>query len=80
MKRRRLSFKEKYEFIKEVKAGASKEFLLNKNCITDRMYNRMIDNEPEIIVTVKSYEFEKKKWSKTSANINFLYFCSFVFF
>ena len=79
-KRRRLSFKEKYELIKEVKAGAPKELLLNKYCITDRMYNRVIDNEPEVIVKVKSYEFEKKKSSKTSANINFLYFCSFVFF
>ena len=78
--RRRLSFKEKYELIKEVKAGAPKEFLFNEYCITDRMYNRVINNEPEIIVKVKSYEFEKKKSSKTSANINFLYFCSFVFF
>ena len=78
-KRRRLSFKEKYELIKEVQAGAPKEFLLNKYCITDRMYNRMMDNEPEVIVKVKSYKFEMKK-SKTSANINFLYSCSFVFF
>ena len=29
-KRRRLSFKEKYELIKEVEAGASKECTLNK--------------------------------------------------
>ena len=79
-KRRRLSFKEKYELIKEVKAGAPKEFLLNKYCIIDRMYNRVIDNESGVIVKVKSYEFEKKKSSKTSANINFLYFCNFVFF
>ena len=43
-----------------------KEFLLNKYCITDRMYNRVIDNEPEVIVKVKSYEFEKES-SKTSA-------------
>ena len=76
--KRRLSFEEKYELIKEVKAGTPKEFLLNKYCITDRMYNRVIDNEKEVIVKVKSYEFEKK--SKTSANINLLYFCSFVFF
>ena len=53
--------------------------LLTKYCITDHRYNRVIDNEPEVIVKVKSYEFEKKK-SKTSANINFLYFSSFVFF
>ena len=79
-KRRRLSFKEKYELLKEVKAGTLKEFLLNKYCITDRMYNRGIDNETEVIVKVKSNEFAKKKSSKTSANINFLYFCSFVFF
>ena len=62
-----------------MKAGAPKEVLLKKYCITDRMYNREIDNEPEVIVKVKSYEFEKM-YSKTSANINFLYFCSFVFF
>ena len=43
------------------------------------MYNRVIDNEPEVIVKVKSYELEKKS-SKTSNNINFLCFCSFVFF
>ena len=78
-KRRQLSFKEKYELIKEVKAGAPKEFLFNKYCITDRMYNCAIDNEPEVKVKVKSYEFEKKS-SKTSANIIFLYFCSSVFF
>ena len=29
-KRRRLSFNEKYELIKEVKAGAPKDILLNK--------------------------------------------------
>ena len=58
-KRRRLSFKEKYEIIKEVKAGAAKEFPLYKNRITDPMYNRVIDNEPEVLVKVKSYEFEK---------------------
>ena len=33
-KRRRLSFKEKYELIKQVKAGAPKEFSLNKYCMT----------------------------------------------
>ena len=60
-KRRRLSFKEKYELIKVVKAGAPKEFFLNKYCITDRMYNRVIDNKPEVIVKVKRYEFETKK-------------------
>ena len=78
-KKRRSSFKEKYELIKEVKAGAPKEFLLKKYCVTDRMYNRVIDNESEIIVKVKIYEFEKKS-SKASANINFSYFCSFVIF
>ena len=57
-----------------MKPGAPKEFLLNKYCITDRMYNRLIDNEPEIIVKVKSYEFEKKKSSKASASINFFVF------
>ena len=61
-KRRQLSFEEKYELIKEVKAGAPKKFLLNKYYITDRMYNR-------VIVKLKNYEFEKKS-SKTSANIN----------
>ena len=43
-KRRRLSFKEKYKLIKEVKAGAPKKFLLNKYCITDRMYNRVLES------------------------------------
>ena len=65
-----MSFKEKYELIKEVKAGAPKEFTLNKYYITNRMYNRVIDSEPKVIVKVKSYEFEKKKSSKTSANIH----------
>ena len=64
-KRRRLSFKEKYELIKEVKANAPKECTLNKYRITDRMYNRVLDKEPEVIVKVKSCEFEKKS-SKTS--------------
>ena len=62
MKRRRLSFKEKYarELIKEVKADAPKECTLNKYRITDHMYNRVLDKEPEVIVKVKSCEFEKK--------------------
>ena len=59
-KRRRLSFKEKYELIEEVKAVAAREFKLNKYCITDLMYNRVIDSEPEVLVKVKIYEFEKK--------------------
>ena len=67
-KRRRFSFKENYELIKEVKAGAPKEFTLNKYCITDRMYNRVIDSDSKVIVNVRSYEFKKTKSSKTSAN------------
>ena len=64
-----------------MKTGAPEEFLLKKYCIiTDRVYNRVIYNEPEVIVKVKSYELEKKKSSKTIGNINFLYFCNFVFF
>ena len=58
-KRRRLSFKEKHELIKEAKAGAAKEFTLIKYRLTDRMYNRVIDSESEVVVKVKSYEFEK---------------------
>ena len=64
-KRRRLSFKEKYELIKEVKADTPKECTLNKYRITDRMYNRVLDKQPEVTVKVKSCEFEKKS-SKTS--------------
>ena len=41
-----MSFKEKYELIKEVKAGAPKECTLNKYRITDRMYNRVLDEKP----------------------------------
>ena len=60
-----MSFKEKYELIKEVKAGAPKECTLNKYRITDRMYNRVLEKEPAVIVKGKSCEFEKKS-SKTS--------------
>ena len=42
------------------------------------MYNRVIDNEPQVIVKVKNYKFEKKS-SKTSANINFFEFFSVRF-
>ena len=59
-KRQLLSFKEKYQLIKEVKAGTAKDFPLNKYRIIDRMYNRVIDSEPGVLVKVKSYEFEKK--------------------
>ena len=48
-----------------MEAGAPKECTSNKYRITDRMYNRVLDKEPEIIVKVKSCEFEKKS-SKTS--------------
>ena len=60
-----MSFKGKYKLIKEVKAGAPKECTLNKYRITDRMYNRVLDKEPEVIAKAKSCEFEKKS-SKTS--------------
>ena len=61
-----MSFKEKYELIKEVEAGAPKECTLNKyRIITDRIYNRVLDKESEVIVKVKSCEFEKKS-SKTN--------------
>ena len=60
-----MSFKEKYELIKEVKAGAPKECTLNKYRITGRMYNRVLDKEPEVIVKLKSCEFDQKS-SKTS--------------
>ena len=60
-----MSFKQKYELIKEVKTGAPKECTFNKHRIIDRMYNRVLDKEPEVIVKVKSCEFEKKS-SKTS--------------
>ena len=46
--------------IKGVKASAAKEFTLNKYRITDRMYNRVADSEPEVLAKVKSYEFKKK--------------------
>ena len=59
-KRQRLSFKEKYELMKEVIADAPKECTLNKYRITDRMYKRVFDKGPEVIVNVKSCEFEKK--------------------
>ena len=48
--------------MKEVKAGASIQF-------TVRMYNRVIESEPEIFEKVKKYEFVKIKSSKTSDNI-----------
>ena len=54
--------------MKEVKAGAPKECTLNKYRITDRMYNRVVDKEPEVIVNVKSCEFEKMS-SKTSLDV-----------
>ena len=41
--KRRLSCKEKYELIKEVKSDAPKECTLNKYRITDRMYNQVLD-------------------------------------
>ena len=69
-KRRRLSFTEKYELIKEVKADALKECTLNKYRITDRMYNRVLDKEPEVIVKVKSCEFQKVVKNKFGCNEN----------
>ena len=59
MKRRRLSFKEKYELIKKVIAGAPKEFLLNKYCITDRMYDRVIVESEKL--RIREEEAVKKK-------------------
>ena len=60
MKRRRFSLKKKYELIKEVDAGVAKEFTSNKYRIIDRLYNRVINNESEVLVKVKGDEFEKK--------------------
>ena len=65
-----MSSKEKYELIKEVKADAPKECTLNKYRITDHMYNRVLDKEPEVIVKVKSCEFEKVVKNKFGWNKN----------
>ena len=47
---------------REVQANQRSESrsTLNKYRITDRMYNRVIHSEPEVLVKVKSYESEKK--------------------
>ena len=52
-----------------MKTGISKESTLWKYHITDRLYNRAIDSEPEVSEKVKKCKFEKKKSSKTSTNI-----------
>ena len=65
-----------YELIKEVKAGAPKECLLNKYCITYRMYNRMVDNEPEVIVKVKSYTNSRRRSCQKQVPI--LIYCIFL--
>ena len=61
-------FRENYELIKEVKAGASIQSVLNKYRIPVNMWNWVNDSEPEILEKVKKYEFTKKKSSKTSDN------------
>ena len=65
-RRQRMSYKEKYELIQEVRAGASRKSIMSKYHITSRMYNRVIDSEPEVLEKVKKFEFETKKSSKTS--------------
>ena len=62
-KRLLLSFREKYEIIKEVKTDVSKESTLWKYRITET-------NEPEVSEKVKNCELKKKKSSKTSINIH----------
>ena len=48
MKKQRLSFREKYELMNEVKASASIHAALSKYHITVHKWNRVIDSEPEI--------------------------------
>ena len=67
-KRQRLSYKEKYELIQEVKAGVPKDSTLIKYHISDRMYNRVVQSEPELLEKMKNHEFENKKSSKTTGN------------
>ena len=54
-------FREKYELMKQVRAGASIQSVLNKYRITVHMWNQRIDSEPEMIEKVKKYDFAKKK-------------------
>ena len=69
IKRKRLTFKEKYEIIEDVKAGACKESTLSKYCISRRMYTKVINSERELLEKMKKYEYDEKKSSKTSTNI-----------
>ncbi|XP_033227962.1 WD repeat-containing protein 46 isoform X3 [Belonocnema kinseyi] len=68
-KRPRLSFKEKHEVAGQVKAGVSKQEILQKYGISDKTYRRVIARESELNNKVKRYQFLNKKSAKTSDNM-----------
>ncbi|XP_033224183.1 jerky protein homolog-like [Belonocnema kinseyi] len=68
-KRQRLTFKEQYELADKVKSGASKLSILQKYGICEATYKRVLARESDLRNKVNSYEYAKKKSSKTSPNM-----------
>ncbi|XP_033215441.1 tigger transposable element-derived protein 2-like [Belonocnema kinseyi] len=67
-KRKRLTFKQKYELIQKVKAGATKRSILQEYGIAENTYTDMIARESELRDKINSYENLQKKSSKTTDN------------
>ncbi|XP_033225367.1 jerky protein homolog-like [Belonocnema kinseyi] len=68
-KRQRLTFKQKCELLDKVKAGTSKQDVLQKYGISDFTYRRLLAREADLSNKFKNYEYQNKKSSKTSNDV-----------
>ncbi|XP_033222223.1 tigger transposable element-derived protein 2-like [Belonocnema kinseyi] len=69
IKRKRLTFEEKYQLVREVKAGVPKKYLLEKYGISETMCRRVLAREADLNSKGESYEYQTKKSAKTSSDV-----------
>ncbi|XP_033222471.1 jerky protein homolog-like [Belonocnema kinseyi] len=69
IKRKRLTFEEKYQLLRVVKAGASKQYVLQKYGVSETMYRKLLSRETDLNNKVESYEYQNKKSSRTCSDV-----------
>ncbi|XP_033222474.1 tigger transposable element-derived protein 2-like isoform X2 [Belonocnema kinseyi] len=68
-KRKRLTFEEKCQLIREVKSGVPKQYVIQKYGISERMYRKVMSREGDLNNKGESLEYQNKKSSRTSSDV-----------
>ncbi|XP_033211947.1 jerky protein homolog-like [Belonocnema kinseyi] len=68
-KRQRLTFKHKCEIVEKVKAGTSRQSILQEYGISERALRRFVAREDDLNNKSKNYEYLNKKSSRTSSDV-----------